>query len=133
MLNLCVIFCRQKPEPLIIFVEHCFRLQRFLDDQVYLGLVDFVWISFPRMKLAASCYSPTPEPRQKRTLSTLQCKYLNKELFLNSPVLTLQLKQNHLDYPTSHSWVPTPSIPGNLTAFVYWRIYPFMSLTHCCK
>ncbi|MEQ2313643.1 hypothetical protein AMECASPLE_004200 [Ameca splendens] len=80
MLTLCVIFRRQKPEPLIIFFEHCFRLQKFLDDQVYLRLVDFVWISCPRVKLAASCYSPTPEPRQKRALSTLQRKYLNIEL-----------------------------------------------------
>ncbi|MED6239261.1 hypothetical protein ATANTOWER_004169 [Ataeniobius toweri] len=38
------------------------------------------WISFPRIKLAASCCPTSPEPRQKRTLSTFQRKYLNIEL-----------------------------------------------------
>ncbi|MED6264787.1 hypothetical protein CHARACLAT_018684 [Characodon lateralis] len=47
------------------------------------------WISFPSTKVAASCYPPSPEPRQKRTLSTLQRKYLSIEL---TPELTLQLK-----------------------------------------
>ncbi|MED6261978.1 hypothetical protein ATANTOWER_012842 [Ataeniobius toweri] len=58
---------------------------KFLDDQDYLCLVDFFCISFLSTKLAASCYPLSPEPRQKRTLSTLQHKYLNIEL---SPELT---------------------------------------------
>ncbi|MEQ2281480.1 hypothetical protein AMECASPLE_030838 [Ameca splendens] len=43
----------------------------FLDNQ------DFIWISFPSIKLAASCSPPSPEPRQKHNLSTLPHKYLN--------------------------------------------------------
>ncbi|MED6246100.1 hypothetical protein ATANTOWER_012833 [Ataeniobius toweri] len=48
----------------------------------------FIWISFQSTKLAVSCYPQSPEPRQKRTLSTL------------------------------HTWVPIPSTPGNLTALI---------------
>ncbi|MED6256557.1 hypothetical protein ATANTOWER_028826 [Ataeniobius toweri] len=40
----------------------------------------FLWITFPRTNQAASCFPPSPEPRHKRTLSTLQRKYLNIEL-----------------------------------------------------
>ncbi|MED6256325.1 hypothetical protein ATANTOWER_023972 [Ataeniobius toweri] len=37
-------------------------------------------LEFLRTKLAASCFPPSPKPRHKRTLSTLQHKYLNIEL-----------------------------------------------------
>ncbi|MEQ2223157.1 hypothetical protein ILYODFUR_033936 [Ilyodon furcidens] len=67
----------------------------FLDDQDYLCLVDFIWISFPSTKLAASCYPLFPEPRQKRTLSTLQRKYLNIEL-------TPELTRTHSAAQVSH-------------------------------
>ncbi|MED6253341.1 hypothetical protein ATANTOWER_027093 [Ataeniobius toweri] len=70
----------------------------FLDDQDYLCLVDFVWISFPSTKMAASCYPPSSEPSQKRTLSTFQRKYLNIEL---TPELTgthSTAQVNHLDF-----------------------------------
>ncbi|MEQ2303670.1 hypothetical protein AMECASPLE_019380, partial [Ameca splendens] len=77
-LMLFMFLCRQRPEP----TDHSslnfgYVSRRFLDNQNYLCLVDFVWSSFPSIKLAASCSPPSPEPRQKRTLSTLQCKYLN--------------------------------------------------------
>ncbi|MEQ2227255.1 hypothetical protein ILYODFUR_035866 [Ilyodon furcidens] len=72
-----VCLARQKPE----LTDHSslnfgFGSRSFLDNQDYLCLVDFVWISFPSIKLAASC-SPSPEPRQKRNLSTLPHEYLN--------------------------------------------------------
>ncbi|MEQ2257457.1 hypothetical protein ILYODFUR_035044, partial [Ilyodon furcidens] len=97
---------------LIIFVEHWLWFQKFLDDQDYLRLVDFVWISFPRTKLAASCFPPSPEPRHKCILSTLQRKYLNIEL---SPELTrthstAQVKPSgflrfaHLDPDSLYPW-----------------------------
>ncbi|MED6245237.1 hypothetical protein ATANTOWER_000522, partial [Ataeniobius toweri] len=72
------------------------------------------WISFPSTKLAASCFPPSPEPRQKCTLSTLQRKYLNIEL---SPELTrthstAQVKPSgflrfaHLDPDSLYPWRP---------------------------
>ncbi|MED6240059.1 hypothetical protein ATANTOWER_015441 [Ataeniobius toweri] len=90
----------------------------------------YVWISFPSTKLAASCYPPSPEPRQKRTLSTLQRKYLNIEL---TPELTrthsaAQVKPSgflhfaHLDPDSLYPW--RPDCTHLLT------IHPFMFQTH---
>ncbi|MED6242317.1 hypothetical protein ATANTOWER_002951 [Ataeniobius toweri] len=56
------------------------------------------WISFPSTKLAASCYPPSPEPRQKRTLSTLQRKYLNIELTPELTSTPSSAQVNHLDF-----------------------------------
>ncbi|MEQ2246557.1 hypothetical protein ILYODFUR_000713 [Ilyodon furcidens] len=69
---------RQKPE----LTDHSslnfgFGSRSFLDKRDYLCLVGFVWILFPSIKLAASCFPPSPEPRQKRNLSILPHKYLN--------------------------------------------------------
>ncbi|MED6245597.1 hypothetical protein ATANTOWER_005334 [Ataeniobius toweri] len=92
----------------------------FLDNQDYLCLVDFVWISFPSTKLAASCYPPSPEPRQKRTLSTLQCKCLNIEL---TPELTRThstAQVNHLDFLRFTHLDPDSLYPGDLTSLTYW-------------
>ncbi|MEQ2306209.1 hypothetical protein AMECASPLE_005806, partial [Ameca splendens] len=50
---------------------------------------------------------------------------------MNSPVFTPQLVLKHLDNLASHTQVLTPSTPGDLTAFTYWRIYPFISLCSC--
>ncbi|MEQ2235174.1 hypothetical protein ILYODFUR_038952 [Ilyodon furcidens] len=78
------------------------------------------WILFPSTKLAASCYPPSPEPRQKRTLSTFQRKYLNTELTPELTSTPSSAQVNHPDYSASHTWVLTPSTPGHLMAFVYW-------------
>ncbi|MEQ2315548.1 hypothetical protein AMECASPLE_023530 [Ameca splendens] len=58
----------------------------------------FVWISFPSTKLAAPCYSPSPEPRQKHTLSTLQRKYLNIELTPELTRMHSAAQVNHLNF-----------------------------------
>ncbi|MED6279715.1 hypothetical protein CHARACLAT_003544 [Characodon lateralis] len=88
------------------------------------------WISFPRTKLAASCYHPSPEPRHKRNLSTLQRKYLNIEL---SPELTRThstaqvkpygvLRFAHLDPDSFYPWQP------DCTCLL--AIHPFTFQTH---
>ncbi|MED6259866.1 hypothetical protein ATANTOWER_001984 [Ataeniobius toweri] len=90
---------RQKPEP----SDHSslnfdFGSRSFWTIKITCVWWIFVWISFPSTKLAASCYPPSPEPRQKRTLSTLQRKYLNNEL---TPELTRThstAQVNHLDF-----------------------------------
>ncbi|MEQ2280876.1 hypothetical protein AMECASPLE_024623, partial [Ameca splendens] len=65
-------------------------------------------------KLAASCYPPSPDPRQKRTLSILQCKYLNIELTpeLTRTHSTAQVKPSgflcfaHLGLDYLYPWQP---------------------------
>ncbi|MED6245586.1 hypothetical protein ATANTOWER_005165 [Ataeniobius toweri] len=68
------VLIRLKPEPFV------FGSSDFLDAQVYLPFVDYVLDFVFWIKLAASWKFPTPEPRQRRTLSTLQHKYLNIQL-----------------------------------------------------
>ncbi|MEQ2306412.1 hypothetical protein AMECASPLE_008041 [Ameca splendens] len=66
------------------------------------------------IKLAASCCPPSPEPRQKRTLSTLQHKYLNIELTpeLTSTHSSAQVKPSgllrlaHLGPDSLYPWRP---------------------------
>ncbi|MEQ2231893.1 hypothetical protein ILYODFUR_005299 [Ilyodon furcidens] len=86
---------RQKPEP----SDHSSLNFDFGFRRFWTIKITYVWwISFPSTKLAASCYPPSPEPRQKRTLSTLQCKYLDIEL---TPELTRTqstAQVNHLDF-----------------------------------
>ncbi|MEQ2234467.1 hypothetical protein ILYODFUR_032088 [Ilyodon furcidens] len=73
---------RQKPEPF----DHSSLNFDFGSRGFWTIKITYVWwILFPSTNLAASCYPLSPEPRQKRTLSTLQSKYLNIEL---TPELT---------------------------------------------
>ncbi|MEQ2296535.1 hypothetical protein AMECASPLE_025720 [Ameca splendens] len=116
---------RQKPE----LTDHSslnfgFSSRRFLDNQDYLCLVDFVWISFPSIKLADSFSPLSPEPRQKRNLSTLPHKYLNIGL---TPELTrthspAQIKPSgflryaHLGPDSLYPWRPDYThLVGHLT------------------
>ncbi|MEQ2254896.1 hypothetical protein ILYODFUR_008352 [Ilyodon furcidens] len=114
-LILFMFLCRQKPE----LSDHSslnfgFGSRSFLDNQDYLWLVDFVWISFPSIKLAVSYSPPSPEPRQKRNLSTLPHKYLKIGL---TPELTrthspAQIKPSgflryaHLGPDSLYPWQP---------------------------
>ncbi|MEQ2282364.1 hypothetical protein AMECASPLE_039807 [Ameca splendens] len=90
---------RQKPEP----SDHSslnfdFGSRGFWTIKITYVWWIFFWISFPRTMLGASCCPPSPGPRQKRTLSTLQRKYLNIEL---TPELTrthFAAQVNHLDF-----------------------------------
>ncbi|MED6235234.1 hypothetical protein ATANTOWER_020612 [Ataeniobius toweri] len=80
LLTLCLIFRRLKPEPCLSSLSFVFGSSDFLDAEVYLRFVDYILDFAFWIKLAASWKFLTPEPRQRRTLSTLQCKYLNIEL-----------------------------------------------------
>ncbi|MEQ2290253.1 hypothetical protein AMECASPLE_001500 [Ameca splendens] len=89
----------------------------------------FVWILFPSTKLAASCYLPFPEPRQKRTLSALQCKYLNIEL---TPELTRThsaAQVNHLDFLRFTHLGPDSLYPWRPDYTHLLAIHPFMFQT----
>ncbi|MEQ2237554.1 hypothetical protein ILYODFUR_024223 [Ilyodon furcidens] len=102
---------KQKPEP----SDHSslnfnFDSRGFWMIKITYVWWSFVWISFPCTKLAASCYPTSPEPRQKRTLSTLQCKYLNIELTLELTRTHSAAQVNHLDFLrfTPGSRLPLP-------------------------
>ncbi|MED6267786.1 hypothetical protein CHARACLAT_015576 [Characodon lateralis] len=62
---------RLKPEPCLSSLSFVFGSCDFLDAQVYLRFVDYVLDFVFWIKLAASWKFLTPEPRQRRTLSTL--------------------------------------------------------------
>ncbi|MEQ2247152.1 hypothetical protein ILYODFUR_006280 [Ilyodon furcidens] len=108
-------------------MPECLPSVKFLDDQDYLCLVDFVWISFPSTKLAASCCPPSPEPRQKRTLSTLQRKYLNIEITpeLTRTHSTAQVKPSgflrfaHLGPDSLYPWRPEYTHPLATLSFTF--------------
>ncbi|MEQ2230647.1 hypothetical protein ILYODFUR_031541 [Ilyodon furcidens] len=122
---------RQKPE----LTDHSslnfgFGSRGFLDNQDYLCLVDFIWISFPSIKLAASFSPPSPERRQKDYLSTLPRKYLNSGL---TPELTrthspAQVKPSgflcyaHLGPDSLYPWPPD-----------YTRLLPILPFTFLCQ
>ncbi|MED6250903.1 hypothetical protein ATANTOWER_014766 [Ataeniobius toweri] len=87
-------------------------------------------LEFLRTKLGASCCPPSPEPRQKRTLSTLQRKYLNIEL---TPELTrthFAAQVNHLDILRFAHLGPDSLYPWRPDCTHLLAIHPFMFKTH---
>ncbi|MEQ2303078.1 hypothetical protein AMECASPLE_013048 [Ameca splendens] len=113
LLTLCLIFRKLKPEPCLSSLSFVFGSSDFLDAQVYLRLVDYVLDFMFWIKLAASWKFPTPEPRQRRTLSTLQRKYLNIEL-------SHELTSIHSQARTEESGQPSFAHPGSDSLYP-WR------------
>ncbi|MEQ2306159.1 hypothetical protein AMECASPLE_005246 [Ameca splendens] len=127
-------FLRLKPEPGLSSLSFVFGSSDFLDAQVYLRFVDYFLDFVFWINLAASWKFPTPEPRQRRTLSTLQRKYLNIELSheltsIHSPVHTEASGQPSFAHPGSDSlypWRPDgiyllANLPIHVPVFMYCK------------